>query len=133
MTTHRRKRSPRGLGLIEIVVYITIVAMLMSAVAVFALGVQKSARIDAARLDLKNAEAALDLYLASKRRYPDPADGFAPMVKIRALKKLPKDPWGNALFWELREGVPVVWSLGADGAKGGTDENADLSSADEED
>ena len=34
MKTSRKKRSARGLGLIEIVVYITIVAMLMSAVAV---------------------------------------------------------------------------------------------------
>ena len=130
MNSQRRKRSPRGLGLIEIVVYITIVAMLMSAVAVYAIGVQRSAQIDAARLDLKNAEAALDMYLASKGRYPDPADGFAPMVKIRALKKVPKDPWGNLLFWELRDGAPVVWSYGADGVKGGTDQDADLSSAD---
>lgn len=133
MNSQRRKRSARGLGLIEIVVYITIVAMLMSAVAVYAIGVQRTAQIDAARMDLKNAETALDLYLASKGRYPDPADGFAPMVKLRALKKVPKDPWGNELFWELRDGVPVVWSYGADGAKGGTDENADLSTADVED
>jgi general secretion pathway protein G len=132
MKTKRKQRSARGLGLIEIVVYITIVAMLMSAVAVYAIGVHQNARIDAARLDLKNAEAALDMYLASKGRYPDPADGFAPMVKIRALKKVPKDPWGNDLFWEMRDGVPVVWSYGADGVKGGVDQDADLSSADVE-
>ena len=66
MTTKRKQRSARGLGLIEIVVYITIVAMLMSAVAVFAIGVQRRAQIDTARLDIKNAVAALDMYLASK-------------------------------------------------------------------
>src|SRR5262245_47114668 len=123
MKTKRKKGSARGLGLIEIVVYITIVAMLMSAVAVFAIGVQKSAQIDTARMDIKNAEAALDMYLASKGRYPDPSEGFAPMVKSRALKKVPKDPWGNELFWEMRDGVPVVWSYGADGVKGGVDQD----------
>ena len=132
MKTQRKKRAPRGLGLIEIVVYITIVAMLMSAVAVYAIGVQRTAMVDTARIDLKSAAAALDMYLASKGRYPDPADGFAPVVKIRAMKSLPKDPWGNLLFWELRDGVPVVWSYGADGVKGGLDHYADLSSADAE-
>jgi general secretion pathway protein G len=132
MNSNRQKRCARGLGLIEIVVYITIVSMLMSAVAVYAIGVQRTAQIDAARLDLKNAETALEMHLASKGRYPDPAEGFAPMVKLRALKKVPKDPWGNELTWELRDGVPVVWSYGADGVKGGTDQDADLSSADGE-
>jgi general secretion pathway protein G len=132
MKTKRKQRNARGLGLIEIVVYITIVAMLMSAVAVFAIGVQQSSQIDAARLDIKNAEAALEVYLAQKGRYPDPSEGFAPLVKMRALKKVPKDPWGNELFWELRDGSPVVWSYGADGVKGGVDRDADLSSADVE-
>lgn len=120
------------MNLIEIVVVITIIAMLMSAVTVYALGTWRTARINAARLDTRNALAALDVYLATKGRYPDPSEGFAQVLKVRALKELPKDPWGNALVWELRDGEPVVISFGADGVRGGVDENADLSSADVE-
>jgi general secretion pathway protein G len=118
--------------LIEIVVVITITAMLMSAVTVYALGTWRSSRISAARLDTRNALAALDVYLATKGRYPDPAEGFAPVIKLRALKTVPKDPWGHALVWELRDGEPVVISLGADGVRGGEDDDADLTSSDVE-
>ena len=76
--------------LIEIVVVITITAMLMSAVGVYALGTFKSSKVSAARLDVQNALASLEVYLAMKGRYP--VDGFAPVIKIRALKSTPKDP-----------------------------------------
>ena len=115
--------------LIEIVVVITITAMLMSAVGVYALGTYRNSKRSAARLDARNALAALDVYLATKGRYPDPAEGFAPVIKLRALKSTPKDPWGNPLVWELHEGEAIVFSLGADGTKGGTEDDADLSSA----
>jgi general secretion pathway protein G len=121
-----RRRHPRGLSLIEIVVYITIVAMLMSAVAIYAVGAHKNAQVDTARLDVKNALTALELYRASKGSYPEPSAGFAPLIKARVIKTIPLDPWGHALTWELRDGEPVVTSLGADGQPGGTDEAADL-------
>lgn len=124
----RRRRSPRGLSLIEIIVYITIVSMLMSAVAIYAVGAQRNAQRDTARMDVKSAATALELYRATKGQYPAPADGFRPLVKARVLKALPKDPWGHELVWALRDGEPVVTSLGADGAPGGEDENADLTS-----
>lgn len=46
-----------------------------------------------------------------------------------SLKSEPKDAWGHPLIWELREGEAIVTSLGADGVKGGTGDDADLSSA----
>jgi general secretion pathway protein G len=81
-----RRRSPRGLSLIEIIVYITIVSMLMAAVAVYAVGAHTNAQRDTALLDVKSAASALDMYRATKGTYPDPADGFAPLVKARVLK-----------------------------------------------
>lgn len=125
-----RRRSPRGLSLIEIIVYITIVSMLMAAVAVYAVGAHRNAQRDTALLDVKNAANALDMYRATKGNYPDPADGFAPLVKARVLKHVPKDPWGHELVWALRDGEPVVTSLGADGETGGTDDAEDLTSLD---
>lgn len=127
-----QRRRRRGLSLIEIIVVITIISMLMSAVGVYALGQFKESQRSTARLDVKNAATALDLYRASHGRYPDPADGFAPLIKAHALKSLPKDPWGTPLTWALVDGEPVVTSFGADGAPGGHDDAADLTSADQD-
>jgi general secretion pathway protein G len=120
------------MSLIEIIVVITIISMLMSAVGVYALGVYRESQVRTAKLDVRAALSALDIYRASHGHYPDPSEGFAPVVKARALKALPKDPWDHPLTWELKDGEPVVTSLGADGLKGGSDENADLSTADPE-
>lgn len=121
------------MSLIEIIVVITIISMLMSAVGVYALGVHRTAQVNTARMDVRNAASALDVYRASHGRYPDPAEGFAPVIKSRALKTQPMDPWHHPLSWELRDGEAVVISLGADGAKGGVDDAADLTSSDAED
>lgn len=124
----RKPRRPRGLTLIEIVVVITIISMLMAAVGVNALGVHRESQIRTAKLDLKTALVALDMYRASKGHYPDPRDGFGPVLEVRALKELPIDPWGHALAWDLKNGEAVVTSFGADGVPGGSEDNADLTS-----
>ena len=125
-----QRRHRRGLSLIEIIVVITIISMLMSAVGVYALGAYKDSMRNTAKLDVKNASIALDLFRASQGRYPNPTEGFAPLIKAHALKTLPKDPWGNALVWKLVDGEPVVTSLGADSVSGGVDDAEDITSAD---
>ena len=124
----RRRLRRSGLSLIEIVVVITIVAMLMAAVAVHAIGVQKDAQRTTARMDVKTAVTALEMYRATKGRYPDPREGFEPLVRAKTLKEVPRDPWGTPLSWSLVDGEPVVVSFGADGVEGGSEENADVSS-----
>lgn len=126
--THRR-----GLTLIEIIVVIAIVSMLMGAVAVHAIGQERQARRSTARLDVRNTRDAFELHRLTTGGYPSPNDGFAPLLKSRALRVAPpKDPWGHALSWSLRDGEPVVVSYGADGAPGGEDDAADISSLDVE-
>lgn len=124
----RRRRHPRGLSLIEIIVYITIVSMLMAAVGVYAVGVHTDSMVRTAELDVRTAADALELYRASRGRYPDEREGFSALVKARVLKEPPRDPWGHALVYALRDGEPLVTSLGADGAPGGEDKNADITS-----
>ena len=125
-----KRMSRRGLSLIEIIVVITITAMLMSAVGVYALGVQRSSQLRTAKMDVRNAAGALDLYRAQQGRYPDPREGFAPVIALRALKAEPLDPWGTPLIWALKDGEPVVSSLGPDRAVGGAGDDADITSAD---
>ncbi len=127
-----RRRHPRGLSLIEIIVYITIVAMLLTAVSVYAIGVHTSSQRRTAWLDAQTAASALEMYRGTHGHYPPERDGFAALVKAKLLKKEPKDPWGNALTYTVRDGEPVVMSFGADGAPGGEEANADISSLDAE-
>ncbi|MGV3624165.1 MAG: type II secretion system protein GspG [Archangium sp.] len=120
----RRRRQPRGISLIEIVVYITIASMLMAAVGVYAVGVQKDSMRRTAELDVRTALDAVEMYRGSRGRYPD---DFAALVKAKVLKSAPKDPWGNLLVLSMKDGEPVVTSLGADGREGGEEENEDIS------
>lgn len=124
----RRARHPRGLSLIEIIVYITIVSMLMAAVSVYAIGVHTDSLRRTAELDVRTALDALEMYRGSRGRYPDQQEGFSALVKAKVMKATPKDPWGHALQYALRDGEPVVISYGADGSPGGEDEDADVTS-----
>lgn len=124
----RRRRRPRGLTLIEIVVVITISAMLMSAVAVSALMIHGNSQRQKAWLDARNLVTALDTYRLQKGRYPTPVEGLDALRKAKVVKELPDDPWGTPYAFALEDGEPVVTSYGADGAPGGSGRDADITS-----
>ncbi len=125
-----RHSRRRGMSLIEIVVVIAIITMLMSAVGMYAIGHLRETRVTTAKNELKTLENALDSYQVITGRYPDVQQGFEPLLERRVLRDPPIDPWGNPFRYELVNGVPVVSTLGADGLEGGTDDAADLSTAD---
>lgn len=125
--THRRRA--RGMTLIEIVVVVTIMALLMGSVAMAALNIHRGSVRRVARMDVQNLMNALDLYHVAKGRYPDERGGLQALLDARVIKTLPTDPWGAPYVYRLMNGEPVVKSLGKDGAEGGTGDDADLSSA----
>lgn len=124
-----RHSRRRGMSLIEIVVVIAITTMLMSAVGVYALGQLRETRVTTAKNELKTLENALDSYFAITGRYPDVQQGFGALLERRVLRDPPVDPWGNPFRYALVNGLPVVSTLGADGAEGGTEDATDLSTA----
>ncbi|HEX8822911.1 MAG TPA: type II secretion system protein GspG [Archangium sp.] len=81
---------------------------------------------DFARQDLANLQNALKLYHSRHQRFPSTEEGMREFVKRQLLDQVPIDPWGRPYGYELHEGHPRVWSLGADGAPGGEDVDADL-------
>ncbi|MEW5738774.1 MAG: type II secretion system protein GspG [Myxococcota bacterium] len=123
---NRRRR--RGLTLIEIVVVITISAMLMSAVAVSAIRIHQNSLRERAKMDVRTVLNALDLYRLNKGRYPEPQKGLEVLATAKLMKEVPKDPWGSVYTYALEDGEPVVTSYGADGAPGGVGADADVSS-----
>lgn len=134
--THIRKRDRRsnrfrrGMTLIEIMVVMTIMALIMAGVAVAIIPRLDEARVDTARQDIHTIKTALDMHYAKKGRYPDTATGLAALTEGQFLQDVPVDPWGNEYVYLNEGGKPVIISYGADGAPGGEGTAADVSSKD---
>ncbi len=120
--------SERGMTLIEIMVVITILGLIAAAVGVAVVPQLAKAKHDRAVLDIQNIDQGLKLYYTQKGKYPDSSEGLAALVTGRQLDVLPKDPWGHDYVYTL-EGSSnyTILTYGADGAAGGTDDDADIS------
>lgn len=104
----RRRRHPRGVSLIEIIVYIAIVSMLMAAVGVYAVGVHDDSMRRTAELDVRTARDALEMYRGSRGRYPDQAEGFGALIK-RACSR-PNRKTRGATRWSTGCVTASRWS-----------------------
>lgn len=130
----------RGFTLIEIMVVVVILGILAALVVPNILGNVDTARITAARQDLRGIESALDMYRLDNFSYPTTQQGLEALVTQPAdpsirnwrvggyLKKLPKDPWGNPYqyLYPGTQGEVDIWSMGADGQTGGDGVTADI-------
>jgi general secretion pathway protein G len=130
----------RGFTLIEIMVVVVILGILAALVVPNILGNVDTARITAARQDIRGIESALDMYRLDNYNYPTTQQGLEALVTQPAdpsirnwrlggyLKKLPKDPWGNPYqyLYPGTQGEVDVWSMGADGQTGGDGVTADI-------
>ncbi len=123
-------RRRRGMTLIEIIVVITILSLLMAAVGVAVIPQLEQAKRDRAKIDIANLQQALKTYYVKKGNYPDTGAGLKALVDSQILDKAPMDPWDKEYVYMLESGKPVITSYGKDGAPGGTDADADVSSKD---
>jgi len=125
-----RKRRQRGMTLIEIMVVITIIGLIAAAVGVAVIPKLGEAKIDTARLDIRQIENALKLYYTKKGQYPDTGQGLRALVDTNNLEKMPVDPWNREYVYLNEGGKPVIISYGRDGAPGGEGEDQDISNKD---
>ena len=116
--------------LIEIIVVITILSLLMAAVGVAVIPQLEAAKVDTAKLDIQNINMALKTFYAKKGNYPDTGMGLKAVVDAQILEKMPTDPWDHEYVYLNEGGKPVIMSYGKDGAPGGTESDADISSKD---
>ena len=130
----------RGFTLIEIMVVVVILGILAALVVPNILGNVDTARITAAKQDIRGIESALDMYRLDNYNYPTAQQGLQALVTQPAdpsirnwrlggyLKKLPNDPWGNPYqyLYPGTQGEVDVWSMGADGQTGGEGVAADI-------
>jgi general secretion pathway protein G len=136
----KRSRIP-GFTLLEVLVVVAILAILAAIVVPRIMDRPDEARRVAAKADTAAIVQALKLYRLDNGNYPQTDQGLAALVQKPTtnpvpsnwkqggyLDKLPKDPWGRD-YQYLNPGVRGeidVFSLGADGARGGEGSNADI-------
>lgn len=133
---HRRQR---GFTLIELLVVLVILGLLGGLVGPQLLRYVGDSKQDTAKQQIKNFDAAMDMYRLEVGRYPSDSEGLEALVRQPAdaerwngpyLKKgeLPKDPWGNDYHYRTpgENAEYEIYSLGADNVEGGEGENADV-------
>jgi general secretion pathway protein G len=123
-------------------VVIFIIGLLATVVMMNVLPSQDKAMVTKARADIAVIESALEQYRLDNLTYPATADGLNALVTAPPslaqperyrrggyVKRLPDDPWGRPYHYQApgADGRAFdIWSTGADGAPGGTGDNADI-------
>ena len=140
----KTKRQPKrnGFTLVELMVVIFILGLLTTIVVINVMPSQDRAMATKAQADIAMLGQALEMYRLDNLAYPGSSDGLQALVapppslattgryrKGGYIKKLPDDPWGRPYQYDNpgRRGPGFdLYSLGADGAPGGEDDNADI-------
>ena len=138
----KQQKKRNGFTLVELMVVIFILGLLTTIVVINVLPSQDRAMIQKARADIATLGQALEMYRLDNLSYPGSSDGLQALIapppslattaRYRQggyIKKLPDDPWGRPYQYDNpgRRGPGFdLYSLGADGAPGGEDDNADI-------
>ena len=131
-----------GFTLIELVVVLTILALLAGIVLLKVIGRVGTAKVQAARIQIEELGAALDTFNLETGRYPSTQEGLRALVEQPDtlsrwsgpyLKKrgVPTDPWGAGYHYAFpgpHGGGYALYSLGRDNQAGGEGEDADIKS-----
>jgi general secretion pathway protein G len=137
--------GPRGFTLIEIIVVITIMAIMAALIVPRVVGRTDDAKVAAAKQDIATLMNALKLYRLDNGRYPTTEQGLRALVEKPTVDPIPpnwkaggyldaasvhKDPWLNE-YQFLNPGLHGeidVMSFGRDGQPGGEGPDADIGS-----
>lgn len=116
-----------GFTLIEVLITLTIIAILMSFVAPYVLNRPDQARELKLKFDFEAIESALALYKLDNGKYPTQELGFDHLVNgddgSKYLSKIPQDPWGSNYIYKIDNNNIEIISLGPDGLLEGPDED----------
>ena len=134
---HPPREGEDGFTLVELMVVLVIIGLLATIVLINVLPSQDKAMTTKAKADIATLEQAMEMYRLDNFTYPTGGDGLQSLVRPPAsgtarpggyVKNLPKDPWGRPYQLAVpgRSGPFDIYSLGADGAPGGEDTNADI-------
>ena len=149
--SHQRSRKSReGYSLLEILVVLSIIALIAAVVGPRLFAQLDKSKTQTARLQIRSLEAALETMRLDIGRLPTEQEGLALLMQANAEtvpgwsgpyldKALPSDPWARPYIYVAPPaeatgaiGAPDararVISYGADGQEGGSGVNADVTS-----
>lgn len=130
----RARGGNSGFTLVELMVVISIIAVLAAIVGYNVLSSVDDGNVAAAKAQIKQFDTALVAYKIKFKKFPESLDALVSPPEgepILTSKSIPADPWGNPYQYQLEGSRKyVVISLGADGAPGGEDVDADIRSDD---
>lgn len=137
-TTGIAAAASRGFTLLELLVVVAIIGLLAALVGPRVFGNVSKAKTTAAKNQIENFSRALENYRMDVGRFPDATQGLLALT-VRPQnepkwngpylqKQVPTDPWGRPYLFKVPgpKSEFEVMSLGADGAPGGTGEDADI-------
>ena len=142
MTKRRFQWSPTtGVTILEVLVVLAIIAMISAVVGPRVIGYLGRAKTETAELQINQINNALQLFYIDMGRFPAETEGLAVLIvspngasdwagPYLSSKDALTDPWDrDFLYEEATAGAdPVVFSLGRDGTRGGSGEDADVGS-----
>lgn len=130
----KEARSVRGFTLIEIMVVVTILAILAGIVVQRLMSRPEQAKIVRAKQDIMTLENALSLYKLDSGFYPSSEQGLKALVEKPTsepapqnwapggyIKRLPADPWGHAYHYSNQDDNVKIFTYGASNKPGGTE------------
>jgi general secretion pathway protein G len=133
-------RHKAGFTLVEMLVVLTIIALILGLVGPRVLNYLGESRSKTAKLQIESFGSALDLFYLDTGRYPTSSEGLTALVQRPTgaeiwngpyVKggKVPSDPWGNGYQYRSPvESAPYeIVSYGSDGHEGGAGTAADIS------
>ena len=130
-----RRTLERGFTLVEMLVVISIIALIMALVGPRVLNFLGESKVKAAKIQIASLESALDLYALDTGQYPSSSDGLDALMHRPGgvtswsgpyLKgnEVPNDPWGKPYIYRSpgEHGPYDIVSYGPKGQEGGTAE-----------
>ena len=129
-----------GFSFIEILIVIVIMAGIAALVGPALFSKLDEAKVDQARIQMKNLSGALELYRLDNSSYPSTEQGLNAMIQQPNVgripqnwrgpylnaKSVPKDPWGGDYAYRSNGGSFELKCLGANLAPGGDGLDQDI-------
>jgi general secretion pathway protein G len=136
-----KARAQQGYSLLELLVALAILGLIMAIAAPRIIGYFEASKAKAAKIQIANISAALELYQLSNGGLPTEQQGLKALIEkpegaanwdgpyLNHAKGI-IDPWNQGYIYKVpgQHGPFDVMSLGADGKEGGTGDDQDIGS-----